>query len=88
MRQARDAFGIGVDTINRRRQKLALSWNLRYPLRKRSFRKLYPEKLKAYIEERLVAYRSEIVGAFGAAHPLSTRPLAASTWPTNKNQKV
>jgi len=65
MRQARDAFGIGLDTVNRWKQKFARTGDLSYPPPRRSFKKLDPEKLKAYVEERPDAYLSEIASAFG-----------------------
>jgi transposase len=65
MRETRDVFGIGLDTVNRWKQKFARTGDLRYPPHKRNFKKLDPEKFKSYVQEHPDAYLSEVGEAFG-----------------------
>jgi transposase len=65
MREAAGVFGIALDTINRWKQKFLKTGGLKYPPRRCRFRKVDPEKLKAFIKERPDAYLAEIGEAFG-----------------------
>jgi transposase len=67
MSQAEEAFGISTFTINKWKQKLLRTGGLEGAPRQATFKKLDPEKLKAYVGEHPDAYLKEIGDAFGCS---------------------
>ena len=65
--QAEDAFGISGFTIRKWRRLLERTGGLEDAPRSHNFKKLDPEKLKAYVGERPDAYLKEIGEAFGCS---------------------
>jgi transposase len=65
-REARETYGICMATINRWRKKYKAGDLSDKPV-VRSFRKLDPEKLNAYVSEHPDAYLQEIGDAFGCS---------------------
>ena len=65
MREAADLFGIAPDTVNRWKQKLKETGSLEDAPRRITFRKLDPEKLRAYVAAHPDAYLKETGEAFG-----------------------
>ena len=65
MREAREVFGVGLDTINRWVQMFKRTGELKGKVPFRPFKKLDPEKLETYVEEHPDAYLGEIGEAFG-----------------------
>jgi len=76
MREASDAFSVGLDTVNNWVQRLKETGSLENGKPQRAHRKLDPEKLRAYIEERPDAYLAEIGEAFGCCGSAVCRALA------------
>jgi transposase len=65
MREAREVFGVGLDTVNRWVQMFKRTGGLKDKAPLRPFKKLDPEKLEAYLEVHPDAYLGEIGEAFG-----------------------
>jgi transposase len=65
MREARDAFGVSLTTVNNWKRKLAKTGDLADAPKRRSFKKIDPDKLKAYIAKHPDAYLSEVAEAIG-----------------------
>jgi transposase len=65
IREAGRIFGLAPCTVNRWKKKLAKTGELRDAPRKAGFRKLDPEKLKAYVEAHPDSYLAEIGEEFG-----------------------
>ena len=66
-REAQRVYGIGLSAINKWHQKYQKTGELKDPPPRRSFRKLDPEKLKAYVNEHPDAYLKEIGEAFNCS---------------------
>ncbi len=65
MREAADAFGIALGSVNNWKRKLLNTGGLEDAPRRAGFRKLDPEKLRAHVAARPDAYLAEIGEAFG-----------------------
>lgn len=66
--QARETFKISMTAINSWRQKYKKTGEVKdAPPRRKAFKKLDPEKLKAYVQEHPDAYLKEIGEAFGCS---------------------
>ena len=66
-RLAAKVFGIHQETVNQWHQQYIKTGKLEKKLYIRKFRKIDPEKLKAYIAEHSDAYLKEIGEAFGCS---------------------
>ena len=66
-REARDTFHISLTAINRWNQQYTKTGELVDKKPFRTFKKLDPEKLKAYVKEHPDAYLQEIGDAFGCS---------------------
>lgn len=64
-REARDVFHISLSTINKWHQLYQTTGKMEDKKPCRSFKKLDPVKLQAYVEEHPSAYLKEIGAAFG-----------------------
>ena len=66
--KARETFKISMTAINSWRQKYKKTGEIKdEPPRRKAFKKLDPEKLKAYVKEHPDAYLKEIGEAFGCS---------------------
>ena len=66
--KTRETFKVSVTAINRWRKKYKETGEVKDdPLPPRAFKKLDPEKLRAYVEEHPDAYLKEIGDAFGCS---------------------
>lgn len=66
--EARETFKISTTAINSWRQKYKKTGEVKDdPPRRKAFKKLDPEKLKAYVEKHPDAYLKEIGEAFGCS---------------------
>jgi len=66
-REARDVFQISLTTINRWSQRYKSTGEVEDKKPCRTFKKLDPQALKAYVEEHPDAYLQEIGDAFGCS---------------------
>ena len=66
-RQAKDMFGINLSTVNEWHQKYQQTGDLSVKKPCRKFKKLDPEKLKAYVSKHPSAYLKEIAQIFGCS---------------------
>jgi len=66
-RAAAEVFGINPETVNQWHQKYRKTGSLEKKPHHRTFRKLDPEKLRAYVAEHPDAYLQEIGDAFGCS---------------------
>ena len=64
-REASKTFGINTGTVNRWHQKYEKTGEVKDAPPRRGFKKLDPEKLKAYVKEHPDAYLKEIGEVFG-----------------------
>jgi len=69
MREAQRAFNISLATVNRWRQKFRRTGGVAVAPRRSGFRKLDPDKLRAYVGAHPDAYLTEIGDAFGCSGP-------------------
>lgn len=66
--EAQETFKISITAINSWRQKYKKTGEVKDdPPRRKAFKKLDPEKLKAYVEKHPDAYLKEIGEAFGCS---------------------
>jgi len=65
MREAADAFGIALGSVNNWKQKFVRTGGLEDAPRRAWFRKLDPEKLMAHVAAHPDAYLKEMGEAFG-----------------------
>ena len=66
-REARATFGISMTAINEWRQKYKETGEVNRKPRSRRYRKLEPNKLRAYVASHPDAYQKEIGEAFGCS---------------------
>jgi len=66
-REARDTFHISLAAVNRWSQRYQSTGKVEDKKPCRTFKKLDPEKLKAYVQEHPDAYLQEIGDAFGCS---------------------
>jgi len=76
MREAKDAFSVGLDTVNNWAQRLKETGSLENRKPQGAHKKLDPEKLRAYVAEHPDAYLAEIGEAFGCCGSAVCRVLA------------
>ena len=65
--ETHETFKVAISTIQRWEQQLKETGDLGKKELHRSFRKIDPEKLKAYVAEHPDAYQSEMAAAFGCS---------------------
>lgn len=66
-REARDTFHISLSAINKWSQQYHKTGEIEKKPLNRSFKKLDPEKLKAYVKEHPDAYQKEMAEALGCS---------------------
>ena len=66
-REAQRVYGVGLSAINKWHQQYQKTGDLKDPPPRRSFKKLDPEKLTAYVKEHPDAYLKEIGEAFSCS---------------------
>jgi transposase len=66
-RKATEVFGICLDTVSRWYQKYRDTGSLANKPLERSFKKIDPDKLSAYVEEHPGAYLSELAEVFSCS---------------------
>jgi transposase len=64
-KETAEVFKVGTTTLQRWKSKLKETGTLASKERKKTWRKIDPEKLKKYVEEHPDAYQQEIADAFG-----------------------
>ena len=74
-REARDTFHISLSAINRWSQQYHKTGELKNKPLNRSFKKLDPEKLKAYVKEHPDAYQQEMAERFGCSRQAVQKAL-------------
>ena len=67
LEETHQVFKVSKTTIREWEKRLKETGNLEKDELHRSFRKIDPEKLKAYVAEYPDAYQSEMAGAFGCS---------------------
>ena len=67
LKQTHQVFKVSISTIRDWEQRLKETGDVEKKKLHRSFRKIDPEKLKAYVEEHPDAYQSEMAKAFGCS---------------------
>ena len=67
LEQTHQVFKVSISTIREWEKRLKETGGLEKNELHRSFRKIDPEKLKAYVEEHPDAYQSEMAEAFGCS---------------------
>ena len=67
LEETHQVFKVSKSTIQEWEKRLKETGNLEKDELHRSFRKIDPEKLKAYVEEHPDAYQSEMAEAFGCS---------------------
>ena len=65
--ETHEIFKVAISTIQRWEKQLKETGNLEKKELRRSFRKIDPEKLKAYVTEHPDAYQREMAEAFGCS---------------------
>ena len=67
LEETHQVFKVSISTIREWEKRLKETGDLEKNELHRSFRKIDPEKLKAYVEEHPDAYQSEMAEAFGCS---------------------
>ena len=88
MREAQEAFSIGLSTVNNWQQKHKKTGDLKPKQRCFTFRKLDPEKLKSYVEEHPDAYLKETGKFFGCSGMAVLKAFRRLKITRKKNHKV
>lgn len=87
-REAQEVFGIGLSAVNRWHQKHQKTGSLNDKPHCRKFRKLDPEKLRAYVDEHPDAYLKEIGEVFGCSGVAVFKAFKRLGITRKKNQTV
>ena len=87
-REAGQAFGINVGTVNKWNQRNQKGGELKDAAPRRRFRKLDPEKLKAYVCEHPDAYLKEIGEAFGCSEAAVRKAFKRMNITRKKNKTL
>jgi transposase len=75
-RQAKETFHISLSTINKWSQQYQKTGDLKKKPLNRSYKKLNPEELRAYVAEHPDAYLKEIAEVFGCCASAVRKALA------------
>jgi len=87
-RQARDTFRISLSAINKWSQQYHKTGEVEKKPLNRGFKKLDPEKLKAYVKEHPDAYQQEMAEAFGCSRSAVQKALRKLGITYKKNQTI
>jgi transposase len=88
MREAQEAFSIGLSTVSKWKQKYKLTGGLKRKRRVFAFKKLDPERLKSYVEKHPDAYLKEIGKVFGCSGVAVLKAFRRLGITRKKNHKV
>jgi len=86
-REARDSFHISLSAINKWSQQYERTGEMKNKPLNRSFKKLDPEKLKAYVQEHPDAYQKEMAEKFGCS-PSAVRKALRKLGITHKKNET
>ena len=87
-REAQAAYGISLSAVNKWHQKYQKTGELKDPPPRRSFKKIDPKKLKAYVKEHPDAYLKEIGDVFSCSDTAVLKALRRLGITRKKNETI
>lgn len=84
-REAQEVFNVGITTMKQWKKQWEETGSLAKKELKRSFKKVDPQKLKAYIQEHPDAYLKEIAKEFECSGPAIRKALKKQKITRKKN---
>lgn len=81
-------FKVSIPTIRTWEKQLKEKGNLKAKIPKRTFKKIDPDKLRAYVEQHPDAYQKEIAEEFGCTQSAVQKALARLKITRKKNDAI